>query len=176
MTNRPCFTPPHTPLWRTLLRTSVPTEPLTRQRLRTLQETLPLKNLGGPFLEAHCWTLRPPTVFKKQPKFVKNMSRRLSFRVPVRGTGNCQKLVKFWKLILYLDSKRLYCRTPEKWFGAEFSVKWFGFRPESQSYRPKVGVTDEKSEIQPGRPPESEPNRPEKGPEWGLCASTENPP
>ena len=49
-------------------------------------------------------------------------------------------------------------------------------RAESQSYRPKVGVTDQKSEIQPGRPPESEPNRPEKGPEWRLGASTENPP
>ena len=35
---------------------------------------------------------------------------------------------------------------------------------KSQSYRPKVGVTDQKSELQPGRPPESEPNRPEKGP------------
>ena len=65
--------------------------------------------------------------------------------------------------IPYLDSRRLYCRTPEKWFGGEFSVKWFGFRPESPSYRPKVGVTDQKSEIQPGRTPESEPNRP--GPE-----------
>ena len=79
----------------------------------------------------------------------------------------------------YLDSRRLYCRTPEKWFGGEFSTQWFGFRPESQSYRPKVGVTDQKSEIQPGRPPESEPNRPEKGPKWGLGASTQaflNPP
>ena len=80
----------------------------------------------------------------------------------------------------YLDSKRLYCRTPEKWFGGEFSVQWFGFRPENQSSRPKVGVTDQKSEIQPGRPPESEPNRPKKGPEWGLGewglrASTEPP-
>ena len=46
---------------------------------------------------------------------------------------------------------------------------------QSQSYKPKVGVTDQKSELQPGRPPESEPNRPEKGPEWGLGASTENP-
>ena len=41
-------------------------------------------------------------------------------------------------------------------------------RPESQSYRPKVGVTVQKSELQPGRPPEFEPNRPEKEPEWGL--------
>ena len=32
--------------------------------------------------------------------------------------------------------------------------------------------------LQPGRPPESEPNRPEKAPEseWGLGASTENTP
>ena len=38
-----------------------------------------------------------------------------------------------------------------------------------------VGVTDPTSELQPGRPPEPEPNRPEKGPEWGFGASTENP-
>ena len=78
--------------------------------------------------------------------------------------------------LTYLDSRRLYCRTPEKWFGGEFTVKWFGFRPESQSYRPKVGVTDQKSEIQPGRPPESEPNRPEKGPRMGLRGFYRNPP
>ena len=43
---------------------------------------------------------------------------------------------------------------------------------------PKVGVADQKSEIQPYRPTESEPNRPEKGPRMGfrtLGASTENP-
>ena len=42
-------------------------------------------------------------------------------------------------------------------------------RPESRSYRPKVRVTA-------GETPESEPNRPEKAPELGLGASTENPP
>ena len=48
-----------------------------------------------------------------------------------------------------------------------FSVKWFGFRPESQSYRPKVGVTDQKSEMQPGRP--QNPNRiARKGPQMGF--------
>ena len=29
-------------------------------------------------------------------------------------------------------------------------------------------------ELQPGRPPESEPNRPEKSPEWASGASAEN--
>ena len=58
----------------------------------------------------------------------------------------------------------------------EMIQEWFGFRPESQSYRPKVGVTDQKSELQWRRPPESEPNRPEKEPETGLGASAENPP
>ena len=46
--------------------------------------------------------------------------------------------------------------------------------PKSQSYRPKVGGTDQKTELQPGRPPESEPNRPKKAPGLGLGASTEN--
>ena len=40
---------------------------------------------------------------------------------------------------------------------------------ESRSYGPKVGDTA-------GQTPESEPNRPEMGPEWGLGASTETPP
>ena len=48
-------------------------------------------------------------------------------------------------------------------------------KSEFNCYRPKVGVTDQKSELQPGRPPEPEPNRPEKAPEWRLGASTENP-
>ena len=60
--------------------------------------------------------------------------------------------------------------------GADFQRNDSGFGPESQSHRPKVGVTGQKSELQPGRPPESEPNRPEKAPEWGLGASTENTP
>ena len=76
-------------------------------------------------------------------------------------------------IIFLVDSKRLYCRTPETWFGGEFSVKWFGFRPKSElqaksrSYGPKVRVTAWQT-------PESEQNRPEKGPEWGLGVSTEN--
>ena len=49
--------------------------------------------------------------------------------------------------------------------GANFQRNDFGFRPESQSYRPKVGVMDQKSDLQPVRLPESEPNRPEKAPE-----------
>ena len=57
--------------------------------------------------------------------------------------------------------KKLHCSTPEKWFGGKFSVRWFGFRPKCQSHRRNVGVTDHKSELQPGRPPESEPNCPE---------------
>ena len=44
---------------------------------------------------------------------------------------------------------------------------------KSQSYMPKVRVTDQKSEL---RLPESEPNRPEKKPEYDLGASAENPP
>ena len=40
---------------------------------------------------------------------------------------------------------------------------------KSRSYGPKVRATA-------GQTPESEPNHPEKGPEWGLGASTEKPP
>ena len=60
--------------------------------------------------------------------------------------------------IFELDSRRLYCRTHE--IRAE---KWFKLQHQ-------------KSELQPARQPESELNRPEKEPEWGLGASTENPP
>ena len=42
---------------------------------------------------------------------------------------------------------------------------------ESRSYGPKK----KKSELQSGRPPQSEPNHPGKGPERVLGASTENP-
>ena len=69
-------------------------------------------------------------------------------------------------------SKRLYCRTPEKWFGGKFSAEWFGFRPESQRYRPKVGVTDQKSEIQPRIRTES----PRKGPRMGFRCFCRKPP
>ena len=72
----------------------------------------------------------------------------------------------------YLDSKRLYCRTPEKWFGGKFSAEWFGFRPESQRYRPKVGVTDQKSEIQPRIRTES----PREGPRVGSRCFCRKPP
>ena len=37
---------------------------------------------------------------------------------------------------------------------------------------PKVAVTDQKSGLQPGGPPESEPNRPEKGPEFRSFAES----
>ena len=68
--------------------------------------------------------------------------------------------------------KRLYCRTPEKWFGGKFSVEWFGFGPKSQSYRPKVGVTDQKSEIQPRIRTES----PRKGPRMEFRCFYRKPP
>ena len=42
------------------------------------------------------------------------------------------------------------------------------FRPKSHSCRPKVGVTDRKSELQLGGPRESEPNWPEKVPEFPV--------
>ena len=72
----------------------------------------------------------------------------------------------------YLDSKRLYCRPPRNDSGANFQ------RNDSDS-GPKVRVTGRKSELQAESrrySPKSEPNRPEKGPEWGLGTSTENPP
>ena len=57
------------------------------------------------------------------------------------------------------------------------------FQGNDSGFGPQVRVTSQKSELQTksqsysrGRPPESEPNRPEKEPEWRLGASTENPP
>ena len=32
----------------------------------------------------------------------------------------------------WVDSRPLYCRTPEKWSGGWYSAKWFGFPPESE--------------------------------------------
>ena len=59
---------------------------------------------------------------------------------------------------------------PRNDLGANFSEM---IRASAQQ---SIGVTGQKSELQPGRPPESEPNPPEKGPEWRLGASTENTP
>ena len=39
--------------------------------------------------------------------------------------------------------------------GANFHLNDSGFGPKSQSYRPKVGVTGQKSELQPGRTPQN---------------------
>ena len=65
-------------------------------------------------------------------------------------------------LVRWIQKLRFHCRSPETWFRGKFSVKWFGLSPE-----PKVRVTGQKSELrtkksklQPGRPTESEPNRP----------------
>ena len=40
----------------------------------------------------------------------------------------------------------------------------------------KVGVAPRKAELQPDGPQKSEPNCPDKAPEWGLGASTETHP
>ena len=53
------------------------------------------------------------------------------------------------------------------------------FQRNDSDSGPKVRDTGRKSELQTKSrrySPESEPNRPEKGPEWGLGASAENPP
>ena len=54
---------------------------------------------------------------------------------------------------------------------------------QGQIFSEMIRVRAQKSELQAksqsyswAGPPESEPNRPERGPEWGLGASTENPP
>ena len=47
-----------------------------------------------------------------------------------------------------------------------------GSRPQIQNYRPKAGVTDQNSEHQPGRPPESGPNLPRNHTWMGFGAST----
>ena len=88
-------------------------------------------------------------------------------------------LTQFWvssSLLSHLDSKRLYCRTPEKWFGGKFSVKWFGFRPESQSYRPKVGVTDQKVRVTAGQTPRIRTESPRNGPRMGFRCFYRKPP
>ena len=41
------------------------------------------------------------------------------------------------------DSSKLYCKTPEKWFRGEFSVKWFEFRPKSHKSRFLGRASDE---------------------------------
>ena len=71
--------------------------------------------------------------------------------------------------------KALLQNPPRNDSGSNFQGSDSGSAHKSQSYRPKVGVTDQKSEIQPERRSKSEPTRPEKEPKWRLGASTESP-
>ena len=80
------------------------------------------------------------------------------------------------KLCLMRIQEGFAVEPPRNDSGANFHLNDSGFGPKVRVTGQKVGVTGQKSELQPGRPPESEPNRPEKGPEWRLGASTENPP
>ena len=70
--------------------------------------------------------------------------------------------------------KKALLQNPREMIRGQIFKEMIRVSAQSQSYRPKVGVTDQKSELQPGRTPESEPNRPEKWPEWRSGASTEN--
>ena len=73
--------------------------------------------------------------------------------------------------IFFWSQKGFTAEPPRNDSGANF--QW-----NDSDSGPKVGVTGRKSELQTKSPrysPESEPNRPEKGPEWGLGASTETP-
>ena len=79
------------------------------------------------------------------------------------------------QFILYVDSRRLYCRTPEADSGANFQ------RNDSDSGR-KVGVTSRKSELLSksesyswAHPQNQNRIAQKKGPEWGLGAFTETP-
>ena len=65
---------------------------------------------------------------------------------------------------------------PETWFGGRILSQMIRIQAQNSELQAESRSYGQKSEIQPGRPPESEPNRPEMGPEWGLGASAENPP
>ena len=75
-----------------------------------------------------------------------------------------------------MDSRRLCCRTSEQWFGGEFSVKWSGFGPESQSYGPKVGVTGPIVRVTAGQTPRIRPESPRKGSRIGFKCFYREPP
>ena len=62
---------------------------------------------------------------------------------------------------------KIWCRTPIEVIRERIlseMMRMDGLK--GQSYRPKGGDTDQKQELHPGRPPESEANRPGKEPEW----------
>ena len=79
------------------------------------------------------------------------------------------------KLLLIWIQEGFTAEPPRNDSGANFQGNDSGFGPKVRVTGQKSGVTDQKSELQWGRPPESEPNRPEKEPESGSGASTETP-
>ena len=58
-----------------------------------------------------------------------NLRHGKDFFVPTRSVRQPLFETSDLRHIHHLDSRLLHCRTPEKWFGGEFLVKWFGFRP-----------------------------------------------
>ena len=74
----------------------------------------------------------------------------------------CREILLSWRRLLKKGSichfSRFSVEPPRNYSGVNFGLKWFRFRPESQSYRPKVGVADQKSERTAGETPQN-PNR-----------------
>ena len=60
--------------------------------------------------------------------------------------------------------------------GAKFQLNHSGLCPESQSYRPKVGVADPKVIVTAGQTPRIRTESPRKGPQMGFRCFYRNPP
>ena len=74
------------------------------------------------------------------------LKRPLFQKTPFSEPEKICKIVQFLafirkSLVSWVDSRTLYCRTPEKWFGAEI-------QQNDSDHRPKIRVTGRKSELQ----------------------------
>ena len=129
-----------------------------------------------------CDNLRFPAVFCEHLRFPAVFCENLCPRnaaIP-RKSENQQKSAKISEKLRILAHLPFYFRL-KKGFTAEPLRNDSGanFQWNDSDSGLKVRDTGRKSELQTKSrrySPESEPNRPEKGPEWGLGASAENPP
>ena len=119
------------------------------------------------------WQTNKGNFFAQNSLWDLTVRAALSSRGKATGSGGAPQEEQ--KFLIWIQ-ERFAAEPPRNDSGADFQGNDSGFRPKVRVTDQKSELQTQKSELQWGRPPESEPNCPEKKPESGLGASTENPP
>ena len=150
----------------------------------------PEKTLFGPIIIIAAFRAKPPFAFPRlsremhtDPNGIRTlpMWTRLLYNSTSPRHGSCTTRFSFFaqeaRHVRWIqEGFTVEPPPPRKDSGVNLQWKYSDSGPKVRLTGRKAEFTDKKTELQPGRPPESEPNHPEKGPEWGLGASTANPP